>query len=288
MCCFNRTQARSGFTLIELLVVIAIIAILAAILFPVLLSAKRAAQSATCCSNMRQVWTAVSQYANDNNSKFPPVVRNFTKFLDKKYENDPDPEKDLSWPMIIGKYSGCKINIDPGHHPLHNPVNPWRIMRCPIDNADPMKIWTQGAQCPDGKPGTYGWYGNWGLCSSPGMNFEYLSPVTNPVQIGSVVHYIPDPVSISAAVNPSKTVAFCESKYMTTEQPVSYGYFIVEPPTNDTVKSWWRYGGWANIDSPPGWVGQRHNGKANVLWVDGHLKAMSIGSLRDPSLWDLE
>ncbi len=43
-----------GFTLIELLVVIAIIAILAAILFPVFMSAKAAAKKAACMSNMRR------------------------------------------------------------------------------------------------------------------------------------------------------------------------------------------------------------------------------------------
>ena len=44
-----------GFTLIELLVVIAIIAILAAILFPVFLRAKMAAQKAGCISNLREI-----------------------------------------------------------------------------------------------------------------------------------------------------------------------------------------------------------------------------------------
>ena len=48
-------EHKDGFTLIELLVVIAIIAILAAILFPVFLSAKEKARAATCFSNLRQI-----------------------------------------------------------------------------------------------------------------------------------------------------------------------------------------------------------------------------------------
>lgn len=61
-----------GFTLIELLVVIAIIAILAAILFPVLLQAKANARMTQCAGNLKQLGKAVQIYADDNNNRFPP------------------------------------------------------------------------------------------------------------------------------------------------------------------------------------------------------------------------
>jgi prepilin-type N-terminal cleavage/methylation domain-containing protein/prepilin-type processing-associated H-X9-DG protein len=59
-------SCRSGFTLIELLVVIAIIAILAALLLPVLGQAKGRAQTAACQSNIKQLSTAWTLYAEDN------------------------------------------------------------------------------------------------------------------------------------------------------------------------------------------------------------------------------
>jgi prepilin-type N-terminal cleavage/methylation domain-containing protein/prepilin-type processing-associated H-X9-DG protein len=62
---------RSGFTLIEILVVIGIIALLAAILFPVLSRARENARRTTCLSNLQQLGMAFQQYTQDAGRRYP-------------------------------------------------------------------------------------------------------------------------------------------------------------------------------------------------------------------------
>lgn len=65
---------KRGFTLVELLVVIAIIAILAALLLPVLSRAKAAARKTTCINNTRQINVALRMYADDHQDAIRAVT----------------------------------------------------------------------------------------------------------------------------------------------------------------------------------------------------------------------
>ena len=64
-------QRQNAFTLIELLVVIAIIGILAAMLLPVLATAKEQARAVQCRSNIKQITLATHLYANDYDQYLP-------------------------------------------------------------------------------------------------------------------------------------------------------------------------------------------------------------------------
>ncbi len=73
-------RQRAGFSLLELLVVIAILALLMAILLPVLGQARHQARRTACAGNLRQVGVAIHMYAEDfaNTIPFGPAGRPVT------------------------------------------------------------------------------------------------------------------------------------------------------------------------------------------------------------------
>jgi prepilin-type N-terminal cleavage/methylation domain-containing protein len=68
---FSLGVSKQGFTIVELLVVIAVIALLAAMLLPVLARAKEKARSSQCAANLRQWGLAYQMYASDNGDFLP-------------------------------------------------------------------------------------------------------------------------------------------------------------------------------------------------------------------------
>lgn len=89
----------AGFTLVEVLVVIAVIAILAALLLPVLSASQQRASTTQCLSNVRQIGLAMIQYADDSKSLLPESGGTILW-------NQKDPEtQDYSWSQQIYSYT---------------------------------------------------------------------------------------------------------------------------------------------------------------------------------------
>lgn len=106
---------RFGFTLIELLVVIAIIAILAAILFPVFMTAKERGRQVACLSNLKELMTGIRAYCDDNNGIMPFCIQ---------------------WNHVIPDWAGCYTcgviaNVDKGG--LWKYVRNRKVYTCPSD-----------------------------------------------------------------------------------------------------------------------------------------------------------
>jgi prepilin-type processing-associated H-X9-DG protein/prepilin-type N-terminal cleavage/methylation domain-containing protein len=122
-------RPKTAFTLVELLVVIGIIAVLIGILLPVISKARRHAQQAACCSNLRQLTHAFIMYVNDNGGWFPRPAAN-SLFL---------PE---DW-IYYQTYAGRDPRDGAINKYLGKTFDP-RIYRCPGDDAELHKTHFEG------------------------------------------------------------------------------------------------------------------------------------------------
>jgi prepilin-type N-terminal cleavage/methylation domain-containing protein/prepilin-type processing-associated H-X9-DG protein len=233
---------RMGFTLIELLVVIAIIGILAAMLFPVLSSAKKKGAQAACINNQQQLGIGMKMYVDDNNNTFPGIASRLYGF---------HPSDWIYWRTntIYPQYPKSPILTSiPG---LQKPS-----LRCPLDTGDADRLSYDYGD-------TYGPY-----LFSYSFNGYGLDANNNDLGMSSVMDtdgnvYL---FKEGAVHNPG-------NKIMLAEEPGSLNSWD-SPNGQDIIND----GRW--VPGPlTGLKGDlltiRHGGKADVTFGDGHVQAVT-------------
>jgi prepilin-type N-terminal cleavage/methylation domain-containing protein len=264
-----------AFTLIELWVVIALLALLAAILFPVLASVREQGRRAACTGSHRQLGAALLLYAQDHDETFPPALYEVAR-----HEQYP------AWPILTEPYSR-------GNR---------RLTLCPSLGTG-ASSWAYADQSPGNAPSYLApppAAPRWARFSQIGLNWIYLSPVRYDPE--SAAHHAPPdntpfPTRLPEVTTPAQTVMLTDSAYW-AESGVPWGthhghvgYLVVDPPRAANAKTVYWFGGWKGAfggpEGPYGRVAVRHGEGTLVTWVDGHTSWVSIERLRDDALWDL-
>jgi prepilin-type N-terminal cleavage/methylation domain-containing protein/prepilin-type processing-associated H-X9-DG protein len=183
------------FTLIELLVVIAIIAILVAMLFPALNTARKMAKQQACLSHMKQISHASSYYYSDYNWLCPENVCVWRNLLVPALS-------DSWWPTLLQPYVGETPKAVPGPgwpDPLsrHSYIKKGGIFWCPEWEKNNEAAWF----C------AYGMH----LCGMGGGTAAGYPPIFKLSQIS----------------DPSAMLLLTDSDYASGGQP-SFGYVYVQ------------------------------------------------------------
>lgn len=241
---------RRGFTLIELLVVIAIIAILASILFPVFAQARSKARQISCVSSIKQWGTAAMMYSQDYDERYTQFFRQM---------NGVRPNADYTYT------NGFNPNGFYWHETIFPYIKNYNSLLCQE---------ARGGLNPFCLP--YGW--NWAYVKSNSIAEYQFPSETMLIADGrgrlSAASDRTFCASISARLQ-GQPCADCidESKYV-------YAHGLIPPASAATTP--------ANVNMATNYsVSSRHQGKATLLFMDGHAKVYDANEVNKcNNLWD--
>jgi prepilin-type N-terminal cleavage/methylation domain-containing protein/prepilin-type processing-associated H-X9-DG protein len=224
-----------GFTLIELLVVIAIIAILAALLLPVLASSKEEARSVNCRSNLKQLQFCWEMYADDYGGTLCP--NNWIENIGP----DSSSFAQYSWCLGDARMDTTTSNLQAGLlYPYDRSPG---IYHCPSDLST--------VQDANGNPLAQARVRSYNMSQS----VNGLGLMVDPQSGYPVDTTQPCFMKVSAITNPppSRLFVFIDENELTLSDD-QFGY----PMPNYDPGVWW--------DMPS----NRHDQGANVSFADGH------------------
>lgn len=239
-------SSHQAFTLIELLVVVSIIAGLAAILFPVFSRARENARRASCMSNLKQMGLAMTMYTQDYDERMMSLS------LGEKggdYEFSPYPD-------------GRTYDTNIWRAALYAYVKNVQVFNCP--SADSAIYWK-------GNRNSWSTYAyNYSKPSGPAFSADGSRGVSLGANSGGAI--------LAAIETPSETIAIAEGSTDRlianfTDSNVSDGHVVTEETIKDTGEC---YEGAKNYTSC---LRAPHLDTMNVLFVDGHVKAMPWRSI---------
>ncbi len=242
----QRPRANSALTLTELLVVIAIIGILAALLLAAVSQAKARAQRIQCVNNVRQLGIALQEFRTDNNS--------YPTFLDPS-----DHSENRYWKNALGYEMGIHTNT--GYFPKG-------VWHCPNAHRPLNAVWNSH---PEAGYDDYGYnvngLGRWvSTNNSLGLAQHWLSHLLNTSPAPTLR------VSESQIVSPSEMFAMGDS-FFGSPSIIVDGVPIFGRANEDWVSSF----GYEFSDPESTKRSQaRHQGKANVVFCDGHVESPTL------------
>ena len=248
-----RRNHQTGFTLLELLVVIAIIGILAALLLAAVSAAKGRAQRIQCVNNLRQLGLALEEFRTDKNY-YPP-------YLDASVAPNTASTETRYWKDSLEYEMKNSVKVEANHYNKD-------VWHCPSSHRPPV------------------YFKHWGYNDYAYNTYGLGSQDASDASLGLSEHNVPDysptpHVKESEVASPSEMYAIGDALFgspnivmdgwllgrgsdeMVRQKGQSLTVFPGAPKSYDFVQSTKR-------------AYARHQGKANVVFCDGHVESPTL------------